>query len=210
MDSGGQDGRIKRQCVATSTRSGERCRKAPVRGATVCATHGGSVGRVKAAAARRVAEADAAAAAGKYGAPVQTTAGEALRDELERTAGIVSWLTGRVQALDEADLTWGTEKQVVRQAGQGATAGQPAVEITKSGRPHVYVAMLERERHHLAGVAAEMARIGIEAHMARETERAGSRILAVLEAYALALGHDPRDLAVQAAGARALAAVTSA
>lgn len=201
---------MKRRCTGTVKSTGERCKLPPLRGSVVCWKHGAGAPQVRAAAARRLAEAAATAAAGKYGAPISTTAGEALRDELDRTAGIVSWLTGRVQALDEGDLTWGAEKRTVKSGGPGRGQGQPTVELVQSGRPHVYVAMLERERHHLAGVAAEMARIGIEAHVARETERAGSRILAVLDAYALQLGHDPRDLAVQAAGARALAVVRDA
>src|SRR5258708_5681947 len=60
MKDGNGTGRIEqpgsRRCVAMASSTGERCRKAPIRGATVCATHGGSVGRVKAAAARRLAE----------------------------------------------------------------------------------------------------------------------------------------------------------
>jgi hypothetical protein len=212
MDSGGRAARMKRQCVATASSTGERCTKAPIRGATVCATHGGSVGRVKAAAARREAEAAATAAAAKYGAPVTTTSPAALRDELNRTAGIIDWLTARVQALDEGDLTWGTERRIIKTPGpgQGSQQSAPQMEVTQSGRPHVYVAMLERERHHLAGVAAEMARLGIEARVARAAELAGAQIVAVLEAYARELGHDPRGIDVQIAASRALAAVPGA
>lgn len=43
----------RRQCAATSTRSGERCRKAPIKGATVCYTHGGATRMVAGRAAVR-------------------------------------------------------------------------------------------------------------------------------------------------------------
>ncbi len=53
------------RCVATSKRSGNRCKRRPIEGGTVCAMHGGSAPQVQAAAARRVltqqVEADAAA-----------------------------------------------------------------------------------------------------------------------------------------------------
>jgi hypothetical protein len=115
-----------------------------------------------------------------------------------------------VQELPQDQLTWGTEKRVVKSAGPGAGQGQPAVEVTQGGRPHTYISMLERERHHLASVAAEMSRIGIEAHAVRVAEVAGGRILQVLEKYAAELGHDPRDLGVRTAAVRALAAVPDA
>lgn len=46
----------KRQCTAKSTRSGERCTKAPIKGGTVCATHGGSAPQVRRKAAIRLLE----------------------------------------------------------------------------------------------------------------------------------------------------------
>lgn len=52
-----------KQCTATANRTGKRCQRARIPGAAVCATHGGSVGRVKDAAARRVQEEQAMAAA---------------------------------------------------------------------------------------------------------------------------------------------------
>jgi phage terminase small subunit len=42
------------QCTAHSSRTGEPCRKFAIKGATVCRTHGGAVGRIKRKAAERV------------------------------------------------------------------------------------------------------------------------------------------------------------
>jgi ethanolamine utilization microcompartment shell protein EutL len=44
-----------RQCTATSTTSGERCRRAAILGGTVCPFHGGSAPAVKRKAAERLA-----------------------------------------------------------------------------------------------------------------------------------------------------------
>lgn len=47
---------MKNQCSAHSTRSGEQCRKAAIRGGTVCRTHGGGAPQVREAARRRLLE----------------------------------------------------------------------------------------------------------------------------------------------------------
>jgi hypothetical protein len=49
------------QCQAMSRQSGQRCRRLANRGATVCQKHGGSAPQVKAAAAKRIALAEALA-----------------------------------------------------------------------------------------------------------------------------------------------------
>lgn len=45
-----------RQCTAKRNSDGERCTKAPIKGGTVCATHGGSAPQVRRKAALRLLE----------------------------------------------------------------------------------------------------------------------------------------------------------
>lgn len=47
---------LPRQCSATSRRSGERCKNAPIPGGTVCKFHGGGAPAVKQKAALRLAQ----------------------------------------------------------------------------------------------------------------------------------------------------------
>src|SRR5262245_49174819 len=42
------------QCTAHSSRTGERCRKAPIAGSNVCRTHGGAAPQVQAKARARI------------------------------------------------------------------------------------------------------------------------------------------------------------
>lgn len=51
----------RRQCTATSKQSGERCKRRPIPGGTVCTSHGGAAPAVRAAAERRKQEAAATA-----------------------------------------------------------------------------------------------------------------------------------------------------
>lgn len=49
----------RRQCTATSHRTSQRCLRWAIKGGTVCATHGGTTPVVRAAAQRRLIEAEA-------------------------------------------------------------------------------------------------------------------------------------------------------
>lgn len=49
------DAPVRRQCTATSKQSGERCKRLPIPGGTVCVMHGGATSASKNAARRRLA-----------------------------------------------------------------------------------------------------------------------------------------------------------
>src|SRR5690349_5780100 len=66
------------RCTAKSKQSGQRCRKAPMKGQSVCLAHGGGAPQNKHAAARRQVEAQALSTFGGGTAPV--------RDPLEALA----------------------------------------------------------------------------------------------------------------------------
>ena len=99
-------------CRGTN-RQGRRCRKPPVPGATVCNVHGGKAPQVAKAAAKRISKKHAEAMVAVYGLPIETTAEDALFDELHRSKGHVVWLQDRVQALLPAALVWGEVETVM-------------------------------------------------------------------------------------------------
>ncbi|BCW62469.1 HGGxSTG domain-containing protein [Arthrobacter sp. StoSoilB22] len=78
---------MKSQCVAKAKGTGERCRRPPIAGATVCRVHGGAAPAVKMAAARRAQEAAAQQQMAVLGEPVDVDPGEALLK-------LVSWKYG--------------------------------------------------------------------------------------------------------------------
>jgi hypothetical protein len=94
-----------RQCTATSTRTGERCRRAPIKGGLVCTTHGGSTRQAKAGAAKRLAlqaaEADAAAVLAHEGQASVERPVEELAELASSVKATTAALGRRVNALAE-------------------------------------------------------------------------------------------------------------
>lgn len=146
-----------RQCTATSKQSGERCRRAPIKGGTVCKIHGGGSSRVQAAADRRLAEVEMQDAVKTLGLPVDIDPAKALLDEIAYTYGHVQWLRGKVQELGARELTWG-----VTQKDDGIGPQGPVDMTTEKSGPNVWYQMYLTEREHLVKVTSAALRAGIE------------------------------------------------
>lgn len=86
------------RCTAKNRR-GEPCRRAPIKGGSVCPTHGGSAPQVKAAAAERQADAAAAAAiAALWPGLADADPVKDPVDLLARAASVLEAMTDRVGA----------------------------------------------------------------------------------------------------------------
>jgi hypothetical protein len=166
---------VRRRCTALSRRSGERCRNAPVLGATVCRMHGGAASQVRAAAERRRREQALAAAAVTYGLPVDISPTEALLEEVRWTAGHVRWLRDRIQELERGQLTWGRVEY--REKAGDKDAGW--TEVEKAG-PHVLLELYDRERQRLVDVTSAALRAGIEERRVRLAEGQGEMVAQAL------------------------------
>ena len=162
------------RCTARSSQTGRRCRKRPMKGATVCETHGGRAPQVKAAAARRLAEQAAAEAVAIYGLPVDVSPTEALLEEVRWTAGHVAWLRARVQEVEERQLTAGVAEQRIDPEG-----GKTVIIKTTA---HIWVELYQRERRHLVDVCAAALKAGVEERQIRLAERQGDLVAAAIEA----------------------------
>lgn len=99
---------MKAKCSAHRS-NGEPCQRSPIAGGTVCATHGGSAGHVRAAAARRLevaaVEADVAAVIASEGLEAVTDPLEALARLATETLAMKSALAARVNALSDISTT---------------------------------------------------------------------------------------------------------
>lgn len=164
-----------------------RCTGRALKGQTVCAFHGGSTKKAKAAAARRIAEGKAQKLVETYGRKIKTTATEALLDEVQWTAGHVAWLRERVQEIEEAHtpgdgespLVWGTTR---RKSG-GEDWGE-----TEEAAPNIWLKLYQAERSHLVRVCAEAIKAGIEERRVRLAEQQGQLVAQAIRAILDDLG----------------------
>lgn len=146
--------------------------------------------------AQRVMEEQAAK---RFALPVVTTARAALAAELARTNGLVIWLTARCQELAEAgELTWSNDRRIVKTTAQSSGQrgqGQPTIEVHLAARLHPLAAWLERERRHLAAVAAEMERLGIDRRVVEVAEQQAAQLKRILDGALADSGLRPEDQA---------------
>lgn len=180
------------RCTATNKESGERCRNGHGPGGKVCGRHGGGAPQTRTAAETRVIEGRALRLVNTYGRKVQTTATQALIDEVQWTAGHVEWLRERVQELEEvraavldpgeggipADsdrhpLVWGITK--IKEGGEDAGT-------TYEAAASIWLQLYWKEREHLVKVCAATVKAGVDERLVKLAEDQGRLVADVLRA----------------------------
>lgn len=189
-----------RRCTARSKQSGERCKRPPIIGGTVCVMHGGGTPAVAAAAAERVVETQVQAKAQRV---VQEWSPGDL--ELSPVDVLIRTMTATFQqgALHRAQLAeqLRTQPEV-----------DPYVRVDSSGRQYPSpLALLEQaERRLSADMSAKAISSGLAERVVRLQERQAELLVAVLEAFARSLGLDPADAQVRAAARASLLLIEGA
>lgn len=146
------------QCCATSTTTGQRCKRYAIEGATVCRAHGAAAPQVQRRAAERVLE--------------TRLAGELTRREIEPVTNPVE----AVQYLAGESLAW---LDVVR----GQVAKLSAVNYSdERGSQDVRpaIALYERALVNAARLTTDMVRLGVEAKLATQLEKQAAEIVALV------------------------------
>lgn len=166
------------RCTATAKGSGERCKRRPIPGGTVCVKHGGGSPVVRAAAERRLAERQALMAVETFGLPREVDPHSALLEELHRAAGAVQWLGAVVSDLERSEVTWGLVKETRgTQLEKGTDNG-----TTRAAAVNVWVRLWQEERDRLTKVAKTCVDVGIEERKVRLAEAAGQQLASVVRA----------------------------
>lgn len=160
----------RRVCTA-HTSGGRPCRKPPIQGGDVCATHGGSAPQVRAAAQRRLDMQAAARELAVLGEPIAIDPAAALLSLVHHKAGEVAWLRAMVQTDDVDDLVWG----ITREKEGGDDHG-----TTREAKPSIWWAMLRTAEDQLAAYAAAAIKAGVEERRVRIEERQGALVAQVI------------------------------
>lgn len=157
------------------------CGKWPVKGANVCATHGGSSPLAKAKAAERLEKARLAKIAEREirrfvpdtGASPMT----AILDLVQYQSGVVAYWRRKVEEIeDERDLVWGTvyEEEVENRFGTFGTIRNQAT------APMAYK-LLREAQQDLANYASTALRAGFEERQVALAEKQGELLVAVIK-----------------------------
>lgn len=178
-----------RRCWARAKGSGNQCTQPCASGQNVCRYHGGAAPQNKAKAKERIVEQKAAALMATYGLKVETTATEALLEEVQWTAGHVAWLRERVQEIEgaalvegmdrEHPLVWGVTKEKIGGEDRGTT---------EEAAPSIWLKLYQQERAHLVKVCSEAIRAGIEERRVRLAESQGALVAQAIRAILADLG----------------------
>jgi len=145
-----------------------------MKGGTVCASHGGKSPQAKAAAARRLAEQEAAKAVRLFAAPVDIDPARALVELVQWTAGEVAYWREQVRALAGGNpeaLTWG----ITREKEGGEDHG-----TTLEAKPNVAYLMLTDAQDRLAKYAAAALKAGVEERRVKLAEDQGALVAQVI------------------------------
>jgi hypothetical protein len=146
-----------------------------MKGQSLCGIHGGKTPRNLAAAARRQTEERAQKLVTTYGLKIETTAVEALLQEVQWTAGHVMWLRERVQEIEaDADVANG-ENPLIWGKTKRKTGGEDWGE-THEAVPSIWLRLYQQERTHLVKVCSEAIRAGIEERRVRLAESQGEMV----------------------------------
>ena len=150
-----------RALCGAKTRDGDPCRNPPMSGATRCRMHGGATPRGRAAAERRLAEAEAVRHVTAFGARTDITAPEALLELVQSKAAEVAYWDGRVSELGDDERAG----LLLAKTEQGLGPQGPVDTETKQTGPHVYVVMLHKAQDQLAAYSAAAIRAGVDKAM---------------------------------------------
>lgn len=177
------------RCWARSKKTGEQCKQPAASGQKVCRYHGAAAPQNKAKAKERVVERKAAALMATYGRKIETTATEALLDEVQWTAGHVEWLRERVQEIEGAAFVEGADREhplvwgVTREKTGGEDRG-----TTEEAAPSIWLKLYQAERAHLVKVCSEAIRAGIEERRVQLAEKQGALVAQAIKAILTDLG----------------------
>lgn len=189
--------RSRRQCVGHK-KDGVRCEKSPMKGATVCGSHGGRAPQVKSAAALRLAEEEARRGLALLDVDPVSDPFTALAELAGQVIAFKNQLAGQVNAL--------TGEPCGSCGGGGRLRYEAAGAGTEQLRSEV--SLFERALDRCASVLGLIAKLNIDERMARINERQAEAVIRAVDAALASAGvTGPAALSARQVAARELRAV---
>jgi hypothetical protein len=173
---------------------GKRCVCRARKNQRVCGFHGGTTRQAKAGALRRATEEKARNLVNTYGRKIETTAVEALLDEVQWTAGHVAWLRERVQEIEDGPVGDGTENPLVWGRTKRKTGGEDRGETYEAGA-NAWLKLYQQERTHLVKVSESAIRAGIEERRVKLAESQGEQVAQAIRGILDDLNLTPEQIA---------------
>ncbi|MFE9448277.1 hypothetical protein [Streptomyces sp. NPDC006739] len=164
-------------------------------GQNVCQMHGGKAPQNLAKAKERITEQRAAEIVATYGRKIETTATEALLDEVQWTAGHVAWLRERVQEIEAGEVSGADGEHPLVWGKTREKRGGEDFGTTEEAAPSIWLKLYQQERAHLVKVCAEAIKAGIEERRIRLAEQQGALVAQAIRAILEDLGLSPEQQA---------------
>lgn len=161
------------ECTHQRSKGRGQCHAIERLGTGGCVLHAGSKQDEKNAAAKLVRRQPTLGA----GQLRDVSPGQALLEEVARTAQEVEWLGQLVGVMDQDAVVWGRDRERVSSAGEW-----PGTEVLSTAKPHVWVTLYHQQRRHLAAVCAAALAANVDERMVRIAEAQGAAIVQLLQA----------------------------
>lgn len=186
------------RCRAIAKSTGERCKRRPHPGASVCVKHGAGARQVRAAAERRVEEEQHLEIAREAVRRFALAEDEQVPEDLDPRAVLLEELFRSVRLVRSLDVEVNTLAAI-----HGPTFHATG-RATGEAKPHVVYVMWTEARSHLKAVAVECQRAGVEAFRASieafEAHLMAEMLRAVFNDPAIGLSPEQRETALKVTG----------
>ncbi len=148
-------------------------------GSGACKLHGGGTPNGQKAAQLEAAK----RAVQTLGAPVDIGPGDALLQEVQRTAGHVAWLGRVIAGLEADDLVWGMAEEIVEPDITNKDGDVITTQVTGKYRADysVWYKLYHQERRHLANVCKMALDAGVNERLVNMYEQVGDTFVTMLE-----------------------------
>jgi hypothetical protein len=150
---------------------------------------------VLAAGERRRQEEHARQAAARWALPIAIGPGEALLQEVHRTAGMVAWLEVKVEEIAGRDATMLIYGQVSEKTVTSDEHGMVTT-VEERAALHGWLKLLQAERRHLREVCRDALGAGIEERRVQLAETHATAIVTVLKGVFAELDLTPAQTAL--------------